>query len=165
MTLMKSKLIAAASLAILLVTIIGAGSLLIPGTPLQAQVGGTVAIYAPATQTASATCTTTACPTFVFGNGFCSGTVRVAGTNTALSIVAQGSTDGGTTYSAIAVGVVGAGITGNPGTLTTSIITEKGLYYINVPTMNRLRFIVNTLTGTNVTFKPVLTSSCVAVAP
>jgi hypothetical protein len=122
-------------------------------------------IVSPAAITASATCTTTACPTFTIPAGMCSATVRVTGTNSALSIVTQGSQDAAANFTNINVGVVGAGASSPVAALTTSIIVSNGLYFINVPTHTRVRFLINTLTGTNVIIKPVFTSACLAVAP
>jgi hypothetical protein len=118
----------------------------------------------PTAITATATCATTACPTFTIPAGMCTGTVLVTGTNSVLSIVTQVSNNAGTTYGSSIVNIVGAGATGAPAALTTSVIVANGNYSITVPTMTRVRFLINTLTGTNVTIKPVFTSACAAQA-
>lgn len=121
-------------------------------------------VVAPPPITASATCTTTACPTFTVSAGLCYATVRVTGTNSVLSIVTQVSQDAGANFTNTNVGVVGAGASSPTTPLTTGIIVSNGLYFINVSTQTRVRFLINTLTGTNVTFKPVFTSACQTTA-
>lgn len=120
--------------------------------------------FTTATINATATCVTTACPTFTIPAGMCTGWVRVTGTNSVLSIVTQVSNDAGTNYSASIVNVVGLAATGAPAALTGSVVVANGLYQFTAPTANRVRFLINTLTGTNVSFKVVMTSGCAAQA-
>jgi hypothetical protein len=125
-------------------------------------------VFSPAAVTATATCTTTGCPTFTLP-AMCTATVRLTGTNSAISIVAQVSNDGGTTYSPVFPTIPSTGVT-NPAvngvvTTATGAMTQggtgaPGLYVIQVLTMNRIRFIIGTLTGTNVTIKLVAASNC-----
>jgi hypothetical protein len=110
--------------------------------------------------TASATCATTACPTFTIPPNMCTGVVTVTGTNSVLSVVTQVSTNKGTTFGPAVVNVVGLAGTGAPAALTGSVIVANGNYWFTAPTMSRVRFLINTLTGTNVTFNVTMFSAC-----
>jgi hypothetical protein len=125
-------------------------------------------IFSPAAVSVTATCTTTGCPTFTLP-AVCTATVRLSGTNSAISILAQISNDGGANYSTVfptipSTGVSSPGVNGvvttATGAMTQGGTAAAGLYVIQVPTMNRIRFIVGTLTGTNVVIKLVATSVC-----
>jgi len=127
-------------------------------------------VYSPAAVSVTATCTTTGCPTFTLP-AVCTATVRLSGTNSAISIIAQVSNDGGANYSPIVPVVPDTGLTAPNGavTATTGAMTQggtggAGLYVVQLPTMNRIRFIVGTLTGTNVVIKLVATNVCNSVA-
>jgi len=108
-----------------------------------------------------ATCTTTACPTYILGGTVCTATVLIGGTNSAAVITVRASHDGGTTYNTITPVVVGLSTNG---TVTSSIIQVKGIYSMTLLTANRVRFEVGTLTGTNVTISPVFSSACTSQA-
>lgn len=125
-------------------------------------------VYSPAAVSVTATCTTTGCPTFTLP-AVCTATVRIAGTNSAISIIAQVSNDGGANYSIIVPVVAASTITtpasngavsATTGAITVGSATQPGLYVVQLPTMNRIRFIVGTLTGTNVTIKLVASNVC-----
>lgn len=127
-------------------------------------------VYSPAAVSVTATCTTTGCPTFILP-AVCSATIRLSGTNSAISVIAQVSNDGGANYSPIVPIVPGSGLTAVNGavTATTGAMTQggtggAGLYVVQLPTYNRIRFIVGTLTGTNVVIKLVASNVCNAVA-
>lgn len=109
----------------------------------------------------TATCTTTACPTYVLGGTVCTATVQVGGTNTAAVITVKISYDSGTTYNTITPVVVGLS---SNGTVTASVIQVKGVYSMTLLTANRVRFEVGTLTGTNVTIAPIFSSACTSQA-
>jgi len=124
--------------------------------------------YSPAAVTATATCTTTGCPTFTLPS-VCTATIRLTGTNSAISIVAQVSNDAGANYSPVfpvipSTGVsspaVNGVVTTATGAMTQGGTGAPGLYVVQLPTMNRIRFIIGTLTGTNVTIKLVATNAC-----
>src|SRR6185369_700951 len=141
-------------------------------TPVQAQFQTLSPnfVYSPVAVTVMAICTTTGCPTFTLP-AVCTATIRLTGTNSAISIIVQVSQDGGTTFSPIVPVVPGIGLTAVLGavTATTGAMTQggtggAGLYVVQLPTMNRIRFIVGTLTGTNVVIKLVATNVCNAVA-
>lgn len=132
--------------------------------PVQAQSSGAFTsltpLYAPAAINATATCATTACPTFTM-NGICTATVRVTGTNSAIVVTVKASNDAGANYSQITPLVVGVAANG---TVTTNNIALNGLYSLTLPTMNRVRFEIGTLTGTNVNFKLVASGACASQA-
>jgi hypothetical protein len=118
-------------------------------------------VYSPASVTITATCTTTACPTFILP-ALCTMTVRITGTNSALAVLVRVSNDAGANYSTVTPLIVG--IAGN-GTITTPpTIAANGIYSFTALTMNRVRFEVSTLTGTNATFKVVGTNACTSQA-
>jgi len=131
--------------------------------PVQAQFQNpsAISVYSPATVTVTATCTTTGCPTFTLP-AVCTATVRLAGTNSAVSVIAQVSNDGGANYSPIVPTVVGGtGLTTPNGTVTaTTGAMVAGFYALQLPTYNRVRFIVGTLTGTNLTITLKASSAC-----
>ncbi len=132
--------------------------------PVQAQFQSPSAIttFSPATVSVTATCTTTGCPTFTLPP-VCTATVRLAGTNSAVSVIAQVSNDSGANFSPVVPVVTGTGLTAPNGTVvaTTGAMTQSpGLYVIQLPTYNRVRFIVGTLTGTNVTITLKASSAC-----
>lgn len=124
--------------------------------------------YSPAAVTVTATCVGAACPTFTLP-ALCSATIRLSGTNSAISVLAQVSNDAGANYSTIfpvipSTGVTSPGVNGvvttATGAMTQGGTAAAGLYVVQVPTMNRIRFIVGTLTGTNLTIKIVGSSVC-----
>lgn len=108
-----------------------------------------------------ATCTTTACPTYILSGAVCTATVQIGGTNSAAVITVKISYDGGTSYNTITPVVVGLSTNG---TVTASVIQVKGVYSMTLLTGNRVRFEVGTLTGTNVTIAPIFSSACTSQA-
>jgi len=140
------------------------GMLSVPVQMAQAQSGGnfqtSTVIYSPPATTIVATCTTTGCPTFVLSGGFCTATLRVAGSTT-INVVVKVSNDGGANYSQITPLVVGVAANG---TITTNAIASNGLYSMTIATMNRVRLEVGTLTGASATFKLVSTGNCISQA-
>ncbi len=138
--------------------------------PVQAQFQNPSPIftYSPAAVTVTATCVGNACPIFTLP-ALCSATIRLSGTNSAISVLAQVSNDAGTNYTTIfpvvpSTGVTSPGVNGvvttATGAMTQGGTAAAGLYVVQVPTMNRIRFIVGTLTGTNLTIKIVGSSVC-----
>jgi len=132
-------------------------------TPAQAQfqVPPVTTISRGTVANLTATCTTTACPTYILGGTVCTATVQVGGTNTAAVITVKISYDGGTTYNTITPLVVGLSTNG---TVTSSIIQVKGIYSMTLLTANRVRFELGTLTGTNATIAPIFSSACTSQA-
>jgi hypothetical protein len=125
-----------------------------------------IVIYNPAAVTVTATCTTTGCPTFTLPP-MCMATVRLTGVNTVISVIAQVSNDAGANYSPATPVIFSSANTGPNGATVpaTGAMTQggtgtPGLYVFQISTMNRIRFIVGTLTGTNVTIKIVASSAC-----
>lgn len=131
--------------------------------PVQAQfqASPTTVISRGAVANLVATCTTTACPTYILGGSTCTATVQVGGTNTAAVITVKISYDGGNSYNTITPVVVGLSTNG---TVTSSVIQVKGVYSMTLLMANRVRFEVGTLTGTNVTIAPIFSSACTSQA-
>lgn len=137
---------------------------LVPTVPrAHAQAGGALvtipSVYAPASVSQSATCTTTACPTFILSGGMCTGTVRITGATT-INVVVKVSPDGGTNYYQITPLVVGVA----NGTVTTNAIAANGFYSMTLATMNRVRFEFGTLTGGPASLKLQASQNCISQA-